>query len=221
MKEYEIGMEVAGKFAIFAQPDSGSEQMTYMCPPWSAAKGMFEEMFFLRHAIVWPKRVHICEPIRYVSIGFNYHAGVLRKPDQIKGGSALQRRMCVLMNVRYQLFADVKNLGSSDSQRVANEASKKFITLNHAHSYKEQFNRHLRRGCRRIHFGHSEFMATYVGPILPTTRVCTELSTVLPSMLVSPFPKAQFSDKVDPIFAQNVKIVNGVLDYAQLPLPSF
>jgi CRISPR-associated protein Cas5d len=62
--------------------------------------------------------------------------------------------------------------------------------------------------------GWREFVPDYVGPIREETRVCTDISTVIPSMLWQVFPTGKFGTW-QPTFRQNVKIEKGVLDYAQ------
>jgi CRISPR-associated protein Cas5d len=62
--------------------------------------------------------------------------------------------------------------------------------------------------------GWKEFVPDYVGPLRDETHICTDISTVIPSMLWQVFPTGKFGTW-QPTFRQNVKIEEGVLDYAQ------
>jgi CRISPR-associated protein Cas5d len=61
--------------------------------------------------------------------------------------------------------------------------------------------------------GWKEFVPTYVGPFRPETNVEAGVDLVIPSMLISVFDQA-VNGKVGPVFRQNVRIAQGVLDYA-------
>ena len=46
-EDYVIRMEVSGKTAMWARPDTGATPVSYPVPPWSAAKGLFESIIRL------------------------------------------------------------------------------------------------------------------------------------------------------------------------------
>ena len=206
-------MEVEGDFALFASPDSGSESCSYPAPPYSAVKGMFESVLFLRHAEVVPTKLHICRPVCYCDGGINYTSGPLRKHSQIVEKQALQRRRQLLCNICYQLFADIRNL-PVDADTVS-ESSKAWLHVNHAHSYMDQFNRRLKSGkyWNNVHLGHTEFMVKHVGPLRPTTQPCKDVNLTIHGMLHHPFSANQFGD-VAPRFTKQATIKSGVLTYA-------
>tara|TARA_Y100000310_G_C20700493_1_gene829311 strand:+ start:3352 stop:4008 length:657 start_codon:yes stop_codon:yes gene_type:complete len=213
--QYQVAVEVHGMMALFAAPDSGSESCSYPFPPYSAVKGMFEAIAFLRHARVNPTRIHICEPVRYCDGGINYSQGALRKDEQVKKGETLQRARRLLYDVKYQLFADVKNLPSEINTRTASPSSKKWLHVNHAHSYLVQFNRRLKRSqyYRNVCLGGSEFLATYVGPLLPETKPCEEVSLTVEGMLHHPFDANQFGN-LGSRWTKSLTAKEGVVTYA-------
>ena len=134
----------------------------------------------------------------------------------MKKGSSYQLLATVLINVCYRLHADVRRDQLSDEQLSEAAKRQRAVAANGAHAYQEMFERRLRRG--QWHhvpcLGWKEFVPDYVGPYRKTTTICSDISTVIPSMLWQVFPSGKFGEW-QPTFRQNVKIEKGVLDYAQ------
>lgn len=53
MESYRIVMEIAGPFAMWARPDTGSTPTSYPIPTWSVAKGILEAIAFFRNGRAW------------------------------------------------------------------------------------------------------------------------------------------------------------------------
>jgi CRISPR-associated protein Cas5d len=219
-KLYPIAMEVSGHTAMFATPQSGSEQSTYPAPTPTAIKGMFESILFLRHAEVVPVMVHICNPIRYAEDGFNYHAGPDRKRDLINKGCSLRYQVSFLSDVRYQLFAVVRDATLETASHVSQSSSPYYGKVNHAHSYQEQFNRKLKRGqCRYIPcLGKSMCMVSSFEPLTdtqPCKSINLNVGTMLKRIFPRPFSAPPMQDgEIDFAACEklfNLKIENGVL----------
>jgi CRISPR-associated protein Cas5d len=218
---HEVKVEVAGPLAMFRKPDSGSECKSYPAPTFSAVKGIFESILFLKGAVVRPFRVNICRMPTFVPFSFNYTSGPDRKETLIANGNAQQVSATVLTNVVYQLYAKVgsRALSQEELAAMSSEDRRLFLKVtDHAHSYAEQLNRRIKLGqCwRRVCLGWSAFLADYVGPFRPESQPCADYSESLPQMLKHPFTADQ-NGTIEPSAArsyQNVQIRNGVLIYA-------
>lgn len=213
MKPYTVQLEIAGPTAMWTRPDTGDAPVSYPVPTFSAAKGIFESICWLKSANVKPVQVEICSPLVFHTYSTNY-GGPLRKSRIMKKGSSYQLLATVLINVNYRLYAEVVTVNSS--MRRLSERAKQSPTLssNGAHAYRDIFERRLKRGqwysvpC----LGWKEFTPSYVGPFRGETVVCKKINTVIPSMLHSVFSEPQFGI-YRPKFRQNVVIENGVLNY--------
>lgn len=62
MKTYSISLEISGPSAMWTRPDTGDAPVSYLAPTYSAAKGIFESVCWLKSAEVVPTRVEICGP---------------------------------------------------------------------------------------------------------------------------------------------------------------
>jgi CRISPR-associated protein Cas5d len=213
MKSYTVQFEIAGPTAMWTRPDTGDAPVSYPAPTFSAAKGMFESICWLKSANVTPVKVEICAPLIFHTYSTNY-GGPLRKSKIMKKGSSFQLLATVLTNVIYRLYAEVDTV--DPSLRHLSEEAKQSVTLsrNGAHAYRAIFERRLTRGqwysvpC----LGWREFTPSYVGPFRCNTKVCP-INTVTASMLHAVFSKPKYGI-YRPMFRQNVVIENGVLIYA-------
>jgi CRISPR-associated protein Cas5d len=212
---YEVKFEISGPTAMWTRPDTGDAPVSYPAPTYSAAKGLFESIVWLKSAEVVPTRVEICAPLIFHTYSTNY-GGPLRKSKIMKKGSSYQLLATVLINVCYRLYAVVR-ADQVPEERLSESAKRqRAIASNGAHAYQEMFERRLRRG--QWHhvpcLGWNEFVPEYVGPFRERTAVYSDISTVIPSMMWQVFPSGKFSQR-QPAFRQNVKIEKGVLEYAQ------
>ncbi|MBI3921456.1 MAG: CRISPR-associated protein Cas5 [Armatimonadetes bacterium] len=205
-----IELEVAGPFAMFARPDSGSTPISYPVPTYSAAKGMFEAVAWLSSVYINPVRVEICEPIRFERYITNY-GGPLRKPVQIKGNNNYQLIATILVDVRYKLFAEVREKlikRGRDDPRKKKPSSRREL----ARKFSDEFNRRLENG-QTFHtpcLGWKKFVPSYFGPLrLDTNRDESVDHLVIPSLLDSVWENKE----VHPNFRQNWKISKGVMSY--------
>lgn len=212
---YNVAFEISGPTAMWTRPDTGDAPVSYPAPTYSAAKGLFESIVWLKSAEVVPIRVEICSPLIFHTYSTNY-GGPLRKSKIMKKGSSYQLLATVLINVCYRLHAIVRADKVPENRLSDSGKRQQAVASNGAHAYQEMFDRRLRRG--QWHhvpcLGWREFVPDYVGPLRESTTVCSEISTVIPSMLWQVFPSGKFGEW-QPTFRQNVKIAKGVLDYAQ------
>ena len=206
-RSYQVAMEIAGPMAMWTDPASGSTPTSYPAPTWSAVKGIFESILFLRSSRIIPVKVEILNPVRYCNFVQNY-GGPLRKSNQIEGGSSFQLRMNALRDARYRIFAIP--VGVPEIYKQLN-----FSTTNGAHQYKGRFERRLKRGqCFSTPcLGLKGFPATYWGPVVNPLIHPADVNLIIPSMLVTPFRNPEGNGGFDPVFDQNVEIFGGVLNY--------
>lgn len=215
LKEYPIAFEISGATAMWTRPDTGDAPVSYPAPTFSAVKGMFESIVWLKNADVVPTKVEICSPLVWHTYTTNY-GGPLRKSKIMKKGSSYQLLATVLINVSYQFHAIVRD-DCATQERLSDAAKRQLATArNGPHAYQAIFQRRLKKGqCHSLPFlGWKEFVPDFVGPLRAGTAVCTDISTVIPSMLWQVFPSGKFGE-YQPTFRQNVRIERGVLDYAQ------
>jgi CRISPR-associated protein Cas5d len=215
-KKYMVSMEIESDFADFARPDTGSDSISFPCPTFTQAKGIFETILLLASVEVIPVRVEICKPIRFQPFPYNNCYSDKRNPRQIKGETPCQLKPTILADVCFKLYAVVVNV---DADRVADKLSdraKRHIGNNNAHAYMDIFNKLLKRGqnTRRPCLGKSDFLPKYVGPLRNSTSPCQEVTMTIPSMPVLLYDELTFGRPLEnPIWAQNVSIQEGVLSY--------
>jgi len=214
-RAYSVQLEVAGPIAMFARPDTGGTPTSYPVPTWSAATGIFQSIAFFADGAAWicPTKAEICRRVgeaggrvRMQHYTTNY-GGPLRKggllsKGTISGGSSMQLRGTVLVDVCYRLHGVI--VGPRMPGRI-----------NARHHLKDLFDRRLKRGeCFRTpHLGWSECTCSYWGPFRGgMTEVDGALSLDVPSMLLSVWSQP-FGGRYAPIFHQGVCITAGVLDY--------
>lgn len=208
-KCYPIRMEIAGEFAMFSRPDTGSEKTSYASPTFSAVKGIIESILYLPDTVnIIPIKVEICKPIQYQKWSFNYN-GILRKSDLINNENSCQIRFLILRDVCYKIYATVVNSGKEP-------LNEKYKNINHAHSFQEQFNRRIKncRSYRTPCLGMSEFLPSYVGEFREDSKPCEDINFKIPSMLFSCFDQFCHGE-YNPTFAQNVNIEKGILNYVK------
>lgn len=212
--KYTVTLEVAGRAAMFARPDTGGTPTSYPVPTWSAAKAIFESIAFLVDGAAWicPTKVQICRPVgqpggtvHYQRYTTNY-GGPLRKSDLFnkgtaRGGSSMQVFASILSEVCYRLHGTV--IGAPGGQ------------IDRRHHLCDLFVRRIARGqCFRTPcLGWSEFTCSYWGPFREgQTEADQALSLEIPSMLFAVWSHPH-DGEYEPRFCQNVKVDRGTLVY--------
>ncbi len=215
MEKYICQLEISGKAAMWTRPDTGDSPVSYPAPTPSAVKGIFESILFLKNVDLVPLKAEICAPVTYHAYTTNY-GGPLRKSKVIQKGASYQLLATVLTNVCYRFFA-LPRRAVLDGTSVSERAKLRMAPVtNPNHAYYEIFNRRILKGqyFEMPCLGWKEFVPDYVGPFRMETKACCEISETIPGMLWSMF-SAKGAGGVSPAFRQNVKIVNGVINYAE------
>jgi len=211
---YNICMEVSGRTAMWARPDTGATPVSYPVPPWSAAKGIFESVVRLKNTIVIPTAVEVCKPIVYHDYTTNY-GGPNRKLEQISKRDSFQHKATVLVDVCYRLYARIEDF--KYVPKTLAEAAL-LARVDSRHYCHEAFYRRLKTG--RFHdtpcLGWREFVPNYIGPFRSTTRVEVAYKEELASFLYCVFNPE--TGARNPKYVQNPigrRIENGRLKYAE------
>jgi CRISPR-associated protein Cas5d len=196
-KNYSVEFEVQGYAAMFTRPDTGAAPVSYPAPTFSAVKGMFESVARIKSAYIKPIKVEVCAPIIYHRY-FNNYRGPLRKANTPN----FQLTATILSDVCYKIYG------------VIEEFEKAPYGNNHLHALQEMFIRRLKQGSFRYTpcLGWKEFVPSYFGPLRDSTITDKSINLVIPSMLYSMFDAPE-NGKILPLFKQDVKIVEGVLNY--------
>jgi CRISPR-associated protein Cas5d len=207
---YLIEMEISGDTASWTRPDTGDCPVSEIIPSYSAVKAIFESILLGFNSEVRPVKVEICAPIQYHSYYTNY-GGPLRQSKAIKEGNSFQLLATVLIDVCYRIYAEVvPNHKKNGLSEKSQEWDKR--TTSPAHAYQEIFNRRLKRGqCYSIPFlGWKEFTASYFGPFREKTKVNSDFSTMIPSVLRQVFSQG-YNSPVSIVYDQNVEVINGTV----------
>ncbi|MHA2254763.1 MAG: CRISPR-associated protein Cas5 [Candidatus Heimdallarchaeaceae archaeon] len=211
MSIYNISLEISGNTAMWTRPDTGDCPVSYPAPTYSAAKGIFESILWIKTVEVIPTKVEICAPVIFYRYCTNY-CGPLKK----SGVDNYQLLATVLVDVCYRLYAEVKQLSEQQMGRIPDSKRETLNkkTTSPGHAYQDIFNRRLNRGqCFYIPFlGWKEFAPNYLGPLRNNTRIEEDISLTIPSMLREVFSKG-YKSGFSPSYDLDVSIKNGVMEY--------
>jgi len=213
-QSHEIKMEISGNTAMWTRPDTGDCPVSYPAPTYSAVKGIFESILWGPAVQVIPTKIEICAPIQYHNYQTNY-GGPLRKARVIAEGGGYQLLATVLIDVCYRLYAEVSSISSTTKCHIPEKALQwDRKTTFPGHAYRDIFDRRLKRGqCFTIPFlGWKEFGLSYFGEFRENTKVQTDITMVIPSMLREVFSTG-YASKCAFTYYQNVKIAAGVMEY--------
>jgi CRISPR-associated protein Cas5d len=116
-------LEVTGDFACFTRPEMKVERVSYDVITPSAARAIFEAIFW-KPAIRWQiKQIEVLAPIRWISIRRN-EVGKVASPragsEILIEDSRQQRAGLLLRDVRYRLTAEFDYIHPDKRNRVPN-----------------------------------------------------------------------------------------------------
>lgn len=174
----EYCLEVWGDFACFTRPELKVERVSYDVITPSAARAIFEAIFW-KPAIHWQvTRIEVLRPIRWFNIKRN-EVGKTMSPSS--GGLVIednrqQRSSMVLRDVRYRLFArqkyiPVKNRPSSEQRMFAKDENPgKYNAMFERRATKGQCFNQPYLGCREFSCGFRLIEPTVYGEGIDETR---------------------------------------------------
>lgn len=207
-------MEISGNTALWTRPDTGDSPTSYIAPTYSAVKGIFESILWGPAVEITPTKVEICAPIQWHSYVTNY-GGPLRSSQQKAKESNYQLYATVLIDVCYRLYA-LASASANNVQLVGRAAEWNQRTTSPGHAYADQFARRLKRGQSygSLCLGWKEFTPSYFGPFREETKVCRDISVIIPSMLREVFPGGR-SATYNAAYDTNIQVEDGVLVFPE------
>ncbi|MFA5878937.1 MAG: type I-C CRISPR-associated protein Cas5c [Candidatus Margulisiibacteriota bacterium] len=118
----EFCLEVWGDYACFTRPEMKVERVSYDVITPSAARAIFEAIFW-KPAIHWTvTKIEILEPIKWISVRRNEIGAVMseRSPHLFIEDHRQQRAGLFLRNVRYRLYAELEFIPFSKRGTIKN-----------------------------------------------------------------------------------------------------
>lgn len=207
-----VRLKVTGDFACFTRPDFKVERMTYPCMTPSAARGILEAILWRPEFQWYVRRIIVLNPIKFVSIKRNEIAkrqGRRSGPIDIEDVKAnrIQRNSIVLKKVAYIIEASV----FVKDELIEKTKNSKPITVK---KYREMFNRRVEKGqCwHQPCLGTREFAADFSLPEISDKPHPDIVNIIYP--IGSMFYDMLYDEdgNVTPLFFQDAKIANGVLE---------
>jgi len=205
MYDTPVSVKVWGEFACFTRPEMKAERVTYPVMTPSAARGVFEAIFW-KPEFTWVIRhIKVLKPINYFSIlrnEVNTRASDRSARNWHKSGGGFyasedraQRNTLALRDVAYEISAEIEL-----KPGVTDDPAK----------YRDQFRRRVMRGqCfSQPYLGCREFTASF-GEIEPTDVAeggTMELGRMLHDLIYAP----DRSGSATPSFF-TARLENGVL----------
>lgn len=223
-------LEVWGEFACFSRPEMKVERYSYPVITPSAARGIFDAIYFKReYNFYWQiERIELLSPPKYIALRRNEvkdKASVTEIQKWINGGKNItplwadggknelgtdqkgrtQRQTMALKNVRYRLYAHIVNRTPKANLQALNA----------------QFERRARQGkCfYQPYFGCREFPAYFELRDTPADTTTCDLDLDLGWMLYDVFDLTQQNDnQAKPaISVFHAQLKNGVLEVPPYP----
>ncbi|MDV0445548.1 CRISPR pre-crRNA endoribonuclease Cas5d [Methanimicrococcus sp. At1] len=117
-------LEVSGDFACFTRPEMKVERVSYDIMTPSAARAVFEAIFW-KPAIKWNiKKIEILKPISWISVRRNEVGSVMTTNSKNNGiiieDSRQQRAGLFLRDVKYRLYAELEFIPLQKRGKVHN-----------------------------------------------------------------------------------------------------
>jgi CRISPR-associated protein Cas5d len=208
-------LEVWGDFACFTRPEFKVERVSYPVITPSAARAIFEAIFW-KPAIKWiVTRIEVLNPICWTSVRRNEVGATAGKTPIYIEEKRQQKNTLMLKDVRYRIWATMKYLKPEERKNCkdkpdADESPGKYLAMFERRASKGQHFTHPYFGCR-------EFAAHYclVNPgdetLPPPIKDSQDLQFILYDMDFE-----GNKEKPDPIFF-NAIMNNGVID---VPMPN-
>jgi CRISPR-associated protein Cas5d len=165
-------LEVSGPYACFTRPEMKVERVSYDVITPSAARAVFEAIFW-KPAIRWyVKKIEVLAPIRWISVRRNEVGAVAspRKTEIFIEVERQQRAGLLLRDVKYRLFAEFEFIPMEKRSKVYNPVPDYLIDKEEADElrkdetpakYAAMFERRARKGqCfNQPYLGCREFAA--------------------------------------------------------------
>lgn len=211
-------MEVWGDFACFTRPEFKVERVTYDVITPSAARAIFEAIFW-KPAIKWViNRIEVLSPIQTINIRRNEVGATAGKiPINIES-TRQQRNAIILRDVRYRIWATLKFIPVNERPKEVRPKDKKELAEENPGKYNAMFERRASKGqCfNQPYLGCREFSAYFrlVQPDESLTPAINESKDLQYMLYDMDFEGSQSNP--NPIFF-HAQMENGVIE---VPAPN-
>lgn len=147
----EFCLEVWGKYACFTRPELKVERVSYDVITPSAARAIFEAIFW-KPAIRWQiTKIEVLNPIKWVNIRRNEVGAVASTSPIYIEDKRQQKNSLMLQDVRYRIWAELEFIPISKRLETKNplidsEESELLRKDENPAKYKAMFERRARKG---------------------------------------------------------------------------
>jgi CRISPR-associated protein Cas5d len=170
----EFCIEVWGDYACFTRPEMKVERVSYDVITPSAARSVFEAIFW-KPAIRWNvTKIEVIEPIKWISVRRNEVGSVMseRSPHLFIEDNRQQRAGLLLRDVRYRLYAQLEFINMQNRKQHTRAVNDLLINVEEKNDagkdenpgkYNAMFERRARKGqCfNQPYLGCREFSAHF------------------------------------------------------------
>lgn len=164
----EFCIEVWGDYACFTRPELKVERVSYDVITPSAARAIFEAIFW-KPAIRWQvTKIEVLSPIKWASIRRNEVGAVASKNPIFIEDNRQQKNSLILKDVRYRIWAQLEFIPQwkrkdSKNPQIDNEESDQLRKDENPGKYNAMFERRARKGqCfNQPYLGTREFSASF------------------------------------------------------------
>lgn len=167
-------IEVQGDYACFTRPEMKVERVSYDVITPSAARGIFEAIFW-KPAIQWKvTKIEVLNPVRWISVRRNEVGSIMSPRSQglFIEDNRQQRAGLLLRDVRYRLHADLVFVPPDRRKRVSTEVPDDLVSEEERQDlkrdenpgkYNAMFERRARKGqCfNQPYLGCREFSCSF------------------------------------------------------------
>lgn len=164
----EFCLEVWGPMACFTRPELKVERVSYDVITPSAARAIFEAIFW-KPAIHWQvTKIEVLNPIKWTSVRRNEVGAVASKNPIFIEDKRQQKNTLLLENVRYRIYAKLEFIpqrerAESKNPRIDSEEEESLRKDENPGKYNAMFERRAKKGqCfNQPYLGTREFSASF------------------------------------------------------------
>lgn len=135
-------LEVAGDYACFTRPEMKVERVSYDVITPSAARGIFEAVFW-KPAVRWRvRKIEVLNPITWISVRRNEVGATMseRRKEIFIENERQQRAGLFLRDVRYRLHAELEFIHPKDRSKTFWKTPEEFIPEEEEAEYQKDEN---------------------------------------------------------------------------------
>jgi CRISPR-associated protein Cas5d len=135
-------LDVSGDYACFTRPEMKVERVSYDVITPSAARGIFEAIFW-KPAIKWHvRKIEVLNPVKWISVRRNEVGAVMseRRKEIFIENERQQRAGLFLKDVRYRLHAELEYIPPKDRDKTITEVPAELVSGEEEAEYRKDEN---------------------------------------------------------------------------------